>query len=225
MIKISDLPREPHEAFLAVLSSLQELAPSFTQASMTPQIRVQAVAYLRTLQGVSKRLTNPDDYQEPLQRALTTIVQANPSGVPKILSSIHELYIANTLDDHFVDPEEENEFNTLDWQENDRQAVVKCLDEARQFTRFSEQFSDPQKRKILYWLSKAENEVIKTKGILASILSATDQIMDTVNKAGVKAKPLGDLIEQVRTTTVKNITEVRQISAPEEQKKLPPPPD
>lgn len=225
MVKLSELPREPQEAFQTVLSHVLGISSTFPQANLNPQIRTKAIAYIRTLLYISTRLANSQDYREPLTRALAAINQSNASGTFKILSTVEELFIANTLDDHFLNPDDEHQFNSLDWQKDDREAVIQSLDKARQFTRLSDDFSNPQKQKILYWISKAENEVIKDQGKLASILSAVDQIMDSVRRNGEKAKPLGDLVEQVRTKTVKNVVEVRQISAPDEQKKLPPPPD
>lgn len=225
MIKISDLPRDPDEAFQYVLPKVQEMALGFPKSNLKAQVRTEAIAYIRMLQNISRRLTNTEDYKEPLARALAATKSPNPISTSNILASVEELYLANTLDEHFIDPEDEYHFNALDWQPDDREAVLERLNEARQFTRSCESFCAQQKRKILYWLHKAETEVFKEQGKLASILSAVSQIADTASYVGEKAKPLAELVETVRTRTKKNVVEVRQISGPDNQKKLPPPAD
>lgn len=225
MIKLSELPREPHEAFQTVLVRAQEISLNFPKANLNPKLQVEAVASIRMLQSISRRLSNSEDYREPLERALAAVNHPNPSGTSAALAMVGQLYIANTLDNHFADPEDEHQFNTLSWQGDDRTAVLDSLEESRRFTKNCEAFDAHQKRRILYWIHKAETEVFKEEGRLTSILSAVSQIADTVSEVGEKAKPLADLVKTVRTKTTKNVTEIRQIAGPEGPKKLPAPSD
>ena len=199
------------------------MALGFPKSNLKAQVRTEAIAYIRMLQNISRRLTNTEDYKEPLARALAATKSPNPISTSNILASVEELYLANTLDEHFIDPEDEcttsmRSIGSLMTGE----AVLERLNEARQFTRSCESFCAQQKRKILYWLHKAETEVFKEQGKLASILSAVSQIADTASYVGEKAKPLAELVETVRTRTKKNVVEVRQISGPDNQKKTPP---
>lgn len=223
MIKRAELPRDPEEAFQTVLSELKAIAESFPQKNLSARMKTDALSYIRMLQIIARRLDNPEDYREPLERAVGAINNSNPSGTLKVLENVEDLFFANTLDKHFIDEDEEYQFNTVAWEEGDRATVIDALSEARRITTSCDDFDDDQKRRVMYWISKAETEVFKTEGKLASILSAVIQIADTAEYVGEKAKPLAKLIAKVKTTTKKNVVEVRQISGPDNRKMLAPP--
>lgn len=225
MIKPSELPREPNDAFQYVLSSTQKMSHSFPNGSLNSNIKTNATANVRMLQHISKRLENPEDYHQPLIGVLEGINSAKASVTQKRLDEIEGLFLANTLHDHFIDEEEEREFNTLAWQAGDKHTVLDALSMARKLIVHSEDFDGDHKRRLIYWVGKAENEVFKEKGKLGTVLSAASQIADIACEFGEKGKPLAKLIETVRTTTKKNVTEVRQIPKAQEPKKLAAPSD
>lgn len=217
MVNISELPRDPQDAFRTVLTNALEISLNFPTANLEPQIRIKAVAHIRALQAISRRLPNPEDYQEPLGRALTTTNNSNPSGTKNILASIEEVYFANTLDDHFIDPEEESQFNDLDWKSDDRDQVLTYLTDARKVISNSSSFDDNHTRRMLYWISKAENEAFKMNGKFANFLAATSEVLTLVDEAGEKGGKLASLVEKVRTTTRRNVS-VSQIEMDEKPK-------
>ena len=223
MINRAGLPRDPEEAFQTVLPELKAMAESFPSKNLNARMKTDALTYVRMLQVISRRLDNPEDYREPLERAAGAINNSNPSGTLKILENVEALFLANTLDKHFIDEDEEYQFNTVAWEESDRATVMDALNEARRITTSCDDFDDNQKRRVMYWISKAEAEVFKAEGKLASILSAVNQIADTAEHIGEKAMPLAKVIAKVKTTTKKNVVEVRQITGPDDRKMLAPP--
>ncbi|MCA0947355.1 hypothetical protein LCM08_20725 [Salipiger pacificus] len=224
MTKIADLPKDPTQAFQHVLTELLEVAHTLPNGGTLSGLqKTVAISKARALQAISIRLTNPEDYQEPLQQLLGCLNSASAKNMLSLLGGIEMLFYANSLQDHFVDAEEEDNYNTLRWTGDDRNDVLLSLQRARQFVTFSENLKDEHKRRVLYWISKAEAEALKDKGKFATILAATDEIGETVKRLGENAKPLAELVRMVRTTTRRNVTENLQIEGPKEPKKLPAP--
>lgn len=197
---------------------------SFPTANLNPQIRIKAIAHLRALQNISRRLPNSEDYQEPLERAVAAANNSNPTGTKTILSSIEEIYFANTMDDHFIDPEEERQFNELDWKSDDRDLVLTYLTDARKVISNSSSFDDNHTRRMLYWISKAENEAFKMNGKFANFLAATSEVLTLVDEAGEKGGKLASLVQKVRTTTRRNVS-VAQIETDAKPKMIESPKD
>lgn len=224
MTKISELPTDPQDAFEVLLLELQVALPTFpSSGGLEPVLKATLVASIRRMKKLSQRLENGDDYLELLDGCLKHIKGNTPRNTIRTLNSLEDAFNANALEDHLQDGEQEELLNTLDWQEDDRASVLRSLGEARNFVSYAASFDDNQKRRVLHWLGKAENEVFKPRGKWDRFRAAVSEIADTVNYVGVKAEPLAELIQTARTTTQRNITEVRQIAADEKPKQLEPP--
>lgn len=222
---LDDLPKDPTSAFQKILSEAQTEAEGYASSNLNSQQKTSSKVKVRMLQSISKRLENHDDYTDPLERAVGAIMNSKPPHLAQALEEISRLFIANSLQDHFLDEESEEQMNTMDWQRSDRDAVLVVLSKIRRIATGSIEFDDNHKRRLIHWVSKAENEVLKEKGKLATILGAVSEIGETIGDLGKKAEPIADLIQKIRTTTRRNVTEQRQLDAPHEPKKLSPPAD
>lgn len=221
MIKISELPTNPIDAFQVMLDALNQAAASFPEGgALNIDLKAQSTSGARILEALHTRLPNFSDYGNLFTQLLSNISGNSPSQAKKTLASIEQVFLANSFEAHFIDQEQEELLNTLDWAAEDRQAVLGALSEARRFVSFASSLDDRQKGRANYWISKAENEVFATKGKWAQIRSAMSEVGDIANELGEKARPLAKLVEIVRTTTKKNITEVRQIAAEEPPKQI-----
>lgn len=220
MLKVSDLPTNPDDAFQVLLNEIQVLAESFPNSALNAKIKADAVATLRMLIAVKSRVSNPQDYGDLLDSIMGTLAGGSPRQSIPLLGSLESLFVANSLENHLVDAKQEDLLNTINWEENDRGDVLKALGEARKFVSYSPCFDDAHKSRVLFWISRAENEVFKPQGKWDRFRGAMSEVADMAKEFGEKAQPLADLIKTARTTTKKNITEVRQIEADAKPKQI-----
>ncbi|KHQ51093.1 hypothetical protein [Mameliella alba] len=221
MTNIRDLPKDPHDAFQQVLENLLSIARATPKNNAINAIQKTAcIADVRILQTTSRRLMNSGDYSEPLENVLQCLNGSNYNSLVNLLSIVEKLFLANSLDDHFIDADDDEHFNGVDWVEEDRRSVLGNLQEARQMVSFGASFEDDHKRRVLYWITKAESEVLKPKGRFATILASVSEIGDAAKKLGKDGEPLAALVQKVRTKTVRNVVEHRQLEAPSKPKQL-----
>lgn len=220
MSHFKDVPKEPSAAFNHVLALLLESAGAFPQkGDLNPKIKTKAITYIRMLQAIYPRLPNREDYEAPLDELLGIVKGPNPSVALSRLNAIEVLFLANSFQNHFIDDEDEASFNRLDWHDDDRNQVLETLTNARNLIFHSVDFEDTHKKRVLFWISKAETEVFRKKGTFATVMAAAGEILDLAEEAGEKGKPLAKLIQMVRTTTKRSVN-IIQIEAADEPKQI-----
>lgn len=225
-MKFKELPKDPGEAFIQVAQKLISDTVTFTVNTQVPvSLRLSITANLNILNVIARRLEDVKTIQSGIIALKTEVSQGHGQNVSKICEHLLEIVVASKLDAHFLDDEDKAEFEDVKWQEDDRKILFETLAEARKFAQLSGSFDDRQTRKILHYLSKVENEVLKPLGNFTTVIGSATQILDLVETAGNKGQPLAKLVETMRTTTKRNVTEHSKLEAPEEQKKLPSPED
>ena len=225
MTDLDELPRDPHNAFKVILESSMQSAAKFpANGNLDTTRRVHAISGFKRLEVISRRFEDHDSYKRLLAECRTLIEGSQPAMALAKLRAIEDLFLASVFDDHFVDQDDEENFNTMAWRGDDRASVLKSLSDLRNLITGSDDFDDKHKQRLLYWVAKAENETLKEKGIFATIIAAADEIIDLAGRAGTKGAPVVKLIQGVRTTTKKNVT-VLQIEAQEKPKQIAPPSD
>ncbi|WPZ30780.1 hypothetical protein T8A63_07395 [Sulfitobacter sp. OXR-159] len=218
------LPKDADSAFQFTLIELQNAADAYPNGALNAETKTQAVIYIRALQAISRRLPQSEDYEELLEQIHRQAISNGAATVKKSLDLLQQLYLSNSLDNHFIDEEEEALFNEVKWSGDDRALVLDHLSNARRAVTDSSGFDDHHKRRVLYWLARAENEALKEKGRFATFVAATSEVLSLAEEAGEKGKPLANLVQMVRTATRRNVT-VNQIEADEKPKQIAPPTD
>jgi hypothetical protein len=222
-MNIEDIPRDPDAAFRIILTNLLTLSEPFPSGkTLSPNTKTSAVSMIRMLEQISPRLKNGNDYLDQLHHAYSSANSADGSSIKIQAKAIETLFIANSFDSHFVDQKDEDNFNNLDWNEDDRSSVLDALSQVRSLVQSSPKFDDKNKQRIIHWVAKAENETYSAHGKLVTIIGAVDQVMDCVERSGEKLQSLAKFIETIRTSTRRNVG-VPALEGPEKQKKLPPP--
>lgn len=224
MTKVSELPTNPQDAFERLLNELHEAFEKFPKSgTLQPLFKASVVSTARKMLKLSHRLENGDDYQELLENCIQAFKGNSPRVSSTIIATLEDAFLSNALDDHLVNEEDERQLNTLDWRSDDKAAVLQALGEARNIVNYGAIFDNDHKRRVLYWLAKAENEVFQEEGKWDRFRAAVSELSDTVKEVGEKAEPFAKLIQMARTSTKRNITEVRQIEAEEAPKQIAPP--
>jgi hypothetical protein len=222
-MNIEDIPRDPEAAFRIILTKLLTLSePLPSGKPLSPNIKTSAVSMIRMLETISPRLTNGNDYLDSLHHAHSSANNSDGSLIKIQVKEIEKLFIANTFDSHFVDQKDEDNFNNLDWNKDDRSSVLGALSQVRSLVQSSPNINDEHRQRIIYWVAKAENETYSAHGKIVTILGAVDQVMDCVGRSGEKLQSFVKIIETIRTSTRRNVS-VPALEGPEKQKKLPPP--
>jgi hypothetical protein len=222
-MNIEDIPTDPDAAFRIILTKLLILSEPFSSGkALSANAKTSTVTMIRMLEKISPRLTNGNDYLDPLHDAYSCANSVDGSSIKKQVKAIENLFIANTFDSHFLDQKDEDNFNNLDWNEDERSSVLSALSQVRLLVQSSPKLDDTHKKRILHWVARAENETLSVHGKLVTIIGAVDQVMDCVKRSGEKIQPLAKIIETIRTSTRRNVG-VPALAGPEKQMKLPSP--
>ncbi len=106
---------------------------------------------------------------------------------------------------------------------SEKQNVLNLAAEMRELVLLSGDFEDDQKRRIIRRISAIEVEILKTKGMLRTVLDAVREIGKTAGEFGDDVKTLVDRAEQIGRIASDHSDRRSGLPEPEDTKQLPPP--
>ena len=179
-------------------------------------IRVSIISQLRALDVIRRRLKHGEDFAEPIKTALNS-TSTNVSNINIQLRLIEELFLAEMLEEHFLDEGQAGQFDTIDWSVADQQSVLDLFEQARRLILSSGEIEASRKDRATYFIHRAEVEVRKEQGRWTTFLGAANEALETVGKNGGK---IAAAIQAARTKTMRNVVEMKQIEAEAKPKQI-----
>ncbi len=227
MIDIKDLPREPllaakyaidhaiskiGDGKVAVLELKQKNHPLYNELFMALTIARES----------AKRISR-DDLKEQIIRN----VDLNERDIlPKLRKNLEYAIgaiLATEIDEHFINSDEIENFDRAELTDSEKNKIRMLMSEARRLVDLSNSLRDQQKRRVIYFISRIENELHKTKSTFHTFLAAAYEISGLVRQFGEDVQPIADAIEKAKTITEKKVEGYKQISQDERPKQLPKP--
>jgi hypothetical protein len=105
----------------------------------------------------------------------------------------------------------------------ERKKVLFLIAEMRNTISSSQYFDDDHKKRLIERLAQVEAEIFKKEGRFDVILAGIVDFGDALGKFGQKAKPLTDLMREIRGIVQKKSEGYEKLPPPEETKLLPAP--
>lgn len=225
-IEIADLPRDPEEACLYVVTWFEEqFSKKQNRVRLTVGFKNAASDNLRILGVAAKNLPYTDDLSRPIANIAESIEDGTVTYARDALTHIKALIQEKRLEAHFSHEagEEEDASFTLDNEEVE--AILTRTSEMRIIISNSDFFDPPHKRRLLGRLSQVEFEVYKKKGRFDSVLGGVVDFGEALGQFGTRVKPLVDRMGEIRKITQAKTGSYDELPAPDETKRLPPPDD
>lgn len=133
---------------------------------------------------------------------------------------ILDAVIAYQLDDHFENQEDIQLFEHAVLDGNDKDKIRKLMVEARRATDKAETLREKQRRRVLYYISKIENELHKDTSNLAVFTSGWAEVNEMIAATGEALKPVAEALKTARTITQEKVEGHKQIEKEEEPKQI-----
>ncbi len=229
MFDIKSLPKDPSDALLATITYSISIVKGggatigalrsnnhkiATDLTICAAIAKKSAIYIRDRELSELIIKNvsiaDDDSLEEVKQNLETALNA---------------MVAYQLDDHFVDQEAVEFFDRAELSEKDKNDIRQLMADARRMVDLSSTLVERQRKKVLYHISKIENELHKEKSVYQTCLAAAYDMSALAKQVGKDALPIAEAIEKARTVTEKKVSETLAIEKDEEKKMLPKPDD
>ena len=130
------------------------------------------------------------------------------------------LIMAIQLDEHFISNEDAKLFDEAELTIEEKSEIRSLMAEARRLTELAKSLSPTQKRKLLHWISKVEDDLVREKTRFQTFVAAASIVFDLVKKAGNDVKPIAEAISEARTITERKVEGYRQIVDEEKPKQI-----
>jgi hypothetical protein len=114
---------------------------------------------------------------------------------------------------------------TFSLERSDHKRLSKLCGDMRNIVFSSQFFDDPHKRRLLNRIAAIENEAMKEKGNLDTVLAGIVDVGDALGAFGRKVEPLTKRMQEVASIAKKGSKEYDQLPSPDEIKSLPAPED
>lgn len=114
---------------------------------------------------------------------------------------------------------------TFSLEKSDHERLSKLCGDMRNIVFSSQFFDDPHKRRLLNRIAAIENEAMKEKGNLDTVLAGIVDVGDALGAFGRKVEPLTKRMQEVAGIAKKGSREYDQLPSPNEIKALPSPED
>ena len=153
----------------------------------------------------TKFLTSGDDQSVLGERLGRTLLVQEKFGSSFVESSVSDLV------------------PTFSLVEADHQRLSKLCIDMRKIVFSSQIFDEPHKRRLLNRIAAIENEALKEKGNLDTVLAGIVDVGDALGAFGKKVEPLTKRMQEIAGLARKGSPEYDQLPSPDETKALPSP--
>ncbi|WP_288994957.1 hypothetical protein [uncultured Gemmobacter sp.] len=109
--------------------------------------------------------------------------------------------------------------------EEDSRKILDLCTQIRKIVWATSAFDAPHRNRLLKRISAIETEVHKKHGLFDVVLGGVSDFGETLGKFGKDIKPLTDRVAEIAKIARKNTEEYSSLPAPEDVKRLPPPPE
>jgi len=227
-LKIDELPKEPSEAFKALALSIRKLIPANSNkkwAEFKTDSRAKSLEIrnqIKMMQITSVRISDTELHEimhdlYPIDDDKT--LSALDDEIERALDTI----LATQFTTHFSDDAETIEFDRAEIDSQTRGELFEIMKQARDEVQKADYLSANHKRRLLFRISKVEEEIYKEKAGFGVFLAAASEASDLLKKFGQDAAPLADAIQKARTVTQRKVEGYPQIEKDKSPKQLPAP--
>lgn len=206
MRDLKSLPKVPEQALALLLRDLLEKIPSESKAFDTYSRNAIADWKIIAKAGlVAARRCSDQDVRSLAEDCLQIVGTEQSRHYVATVERLLELTLASEFDDHFLDEEAIQKFDEANLSTSDIAQIQGYLATARVLAQTADYLSDEHKKRIIFRISKVENELYRPKAGFQAFLAAAAESAGLVEKYGNAAKPLAEAIQMARTTTERKV--------------------
>ena len=223
MIELSELPKDPLRALTVILQQMQQRTNG---AATIESVRkrgnpIYTDLMVFSVSGIKAAQYIPDiPIQSQVISLLTLRDEITLDQYGEKLERCTALIMAIQLDEHFISNEDAKLFDEAELTIEEKSEIRSLMAEARRLTELAKSLSPTQKRKVLHWISKVEDELVREKTRFQTFVAAASIVFDLVKKAGNDVKPIAEAISEARTITERKVEGYRQIVDEEKPKQI-----
>lgn len=223
-MKITDLPKDPIETLKAAAIEATRFSrgQSITLEQLLQKNHPSAnwLTICNTIIRKSSRRILDSELRDLVDRILDGDKSRGLSAWSNDYDLILQAVIAYQLDEHFENQEDIVLFEHATLDVSDKDKIRELMVEARRATDRAENLREKQRRKVLYYISKIENELHKDTSNFAVFTSGWAEINEMVAATGEALKPVAEALRISRTIAQVRVEGHRQIEKEEEPKQI-----
>lgn len=223
MLDITSLPKVPKDALLVVLNIIADKLEPLEKIKLLNDYNDHFVDEL----GMDYKIANWC-MQKCEQNDLTEFAAEKlrfernkliSNAVTEIKAIINYLSL-KSLDDHLLSQAEIQKYDRANLSKDEKLEISTHLQAARSYAFNADFLSKSQKKNILYYINRAESELLKEETSFQSFLAAAYMSSSLLNRVGEDAKPLAEAIQIATSKTEASVEGQRKIAAEEKPKQL-----
>ncbi|WP_306005115.1 hypothetical protein [Aquicoccus porphyridii] len=223
MINLSELPKDPLKALIVIIAKLRGIAQGNISVGQLKtnghdfytNLMIYSVSGIRAAQCIE---------DEPIRSEVTKLLSLRDDEkldlYGKKLEKCVALLVAMQFEEHFISAEDRNLFDEAELSTDEKTEIQSLMAKARRATEIAQCFPPTQKRKVLYWISRVEDELLRDKSRFQTFVAAASELSDLVRKFGKDAKPVAEAIAEARTITERRVEGYKQIEAEDKPKQI-----
>ncbi|WP_319546854.1 hypothetical protein [Ruegeria conchae] len=225
MLNLSELPKEPIAALHKIIVYMMgKSGNGSAQIGKLKQTNHHLFSELLSSSLVAKSAAsrvNDEAVRQSIQENLTLKDELSLQQYNAHLTRALSLVLALQFDDHFIDDDLDKEFDQAELSTSEKERIRELMYEARRIIDRATTLPGWARRKMLYHVSKIENELHREISRFQSFIAAASDVSDLVRKFGTDAQPLAEAISEARTITERKVEGYAQIEREAEPKRIP----
>ena len=223
-IEFQLLPTDPSDACIFISKWLVRNRKLFARGN--EPLKSRAADFFRNVRVLEIAALKTDD-PDGLGQLIDEVRYANDSyeaaSAFEALDRVEDLIHDIKLEAHFSGKGDQFGTATFSLEKAEIQRIMKKTSEMRTIISKSEAFDAAHRKRLLDRISQVEAEIYRKDGKIDAILGGIVDFGDALGKFGNSVKPLVDRMAEVRKIVQSKTAAYKELPAPEETKKLPPP--